>query len=30
VWDVVELDSHFDALPHDDLAAATGSSWDDR
>jgi hypothetical protein len=30
VWDVVELDSHFDALPHDDSAAATGNSWDDR
>jgi predicted DNA-binding transcriptional regulator AlpA len=30
VWDVVELDSHFDALPHDDSAAAAGSSWDDR
>ena len=30
VWDVVELDSHFDALPHDDSAAVTVSSWDDR
>jgi predicted DNA-binding transcriptional regulator AlpA len=30
VWDVVELDSHFDALPHDASAAATGNSWDDR
>jgi excisionase family DNA binding protein len=30
VWDVCELDSHFDALPHDDSAAAISSSWDNR
>ena len=30
VWDVCELDPHFDALPHDDSAAVTSNSWDDR
>jgi hypothetical protein len=30
VWDVVELDLAFDALPHDDSAVAIGNSWDDR
>jgi len=28
VWDVRELDSHFDDLPRQDSAA--GNSWDDR
>jgi excisionase family DNA binding protein len=30
VWDVRELDLHFDELPQDDSGAATGNSWDDR
>jgi excisionase family DNA binding protein len=28
VWDVRELDLHFDALPHDD--STVGNTWDDR
>jgi excisionase family DNA binding protein len=30
VWDVRELDLHFDELPRDDSGAALGNSWDDR
>ena len=29
VWDVRELDLHFDALPHEDSKPATGRSWED-
>jgi hypothetical protein len=29
VWDVRELDLHFEELPRDDSAAASGKSWED-